>query len=81
MAIPRRSTNYGLLMLTCPCGARLVGKVAPDKTTAAVALFEAHHTAPRCAPAWGLGDLETYAVDRTPRLTPQEVCASAPWLT
>jgi len=81
MGIPRRSENFGLLRLSCECGARLAGKVAPDKTIAAVHLFKAHHTGKRCAPTWGLGDLETYAVDRTHRLTPQEVCASAPWIS
>jgi hypothetical protein len=80
MGVPRRSINFGYLTLTCLCGASVEGKVRSEGVQAAVALFEAHHQGKRCKPSYGIKDVETMRVERTPRLTPQSVCASAWWV-
>mgnify|MGYP003711666845 CR=1 FL=1 len=80
MGIPTRTSTAHLLTLTCPCGARLRGKVVFERATAAVKLFEAHHQGKRCAPTWGLNDMPMRESRSTPRLTPAMVCGSAWWL-
>ena len=40
------------LQLVCACGAEILGNVLVGRAEAAVALFEAHHRGPKCAPRW-----------------------------
>ena len=60
--------------------ARSLGTVLVGRAEAAVALFEAHHHGPTCAPRWREVVRQRVGASPAERLTPDRICASAWWV-
>ena len=68
------------LQLGCACGAEILGNVLVGRAEAAVALFEAHHRGPKCAPRWREVARARLGAAPADRLTPDRICGSAWWV-
>ena len=74
--------TYEQLTLRCECGTGINGAVLAGKTSAAVALFVAHHAGPECSTTWTTAPMAANAGSNAtlPRITPERICGSAWWV-
>ena len=78
--VDSRAPILETLQLGCACGADILGTVLVGRAKAAVALFEAHHHGPRCAPRWREVARPRLGAAPAERLTPDRICGSAWWV-
>ena len=78
------SNQYADVQLKCTCGTGLAGLVLANKQGTAVALFNAHHAGPECAPTVErtrlINGLPMYRGALPLRVTPDRICRSAWWV-